>query len=357
MSIKEQSLMNLRLPTGIEKVDRIIEGYQTYQVLLAALELGLFEFLDKEGPSDGNTIARGIGINGMFSRDFLGALLDTGFLSRNGEQYDNTKATTDFLLIRSPFFQGDCVRNARENFHWNDLSGYLRREQPATNNFHAASSASFMDALGQRALRGELQFVTEAISNWSGFYRAKSLLDLGGGHGLYAIALCQTHPHLTGTILDRPHVIENTTRYIKDYQMEDRLSAKAGDISNDGFGSGFDIVIISHLLYKFRKSLESVFDKVRACINSGGLLVTNHWFCAPGCVAQNSGVHELAKALQSFGHPLCHVEDFEKLFYKKGFKILSTSVVPTTFGSSRLYLAVKESEQPKCSSQSFGCCC
>lgn len=348
--------MNLRLPNGIEKIDRIIEGYQTYQALLAALDLGLFEFIDTEGPSDRNKIVQGIGINGMFSRDYFGTLVDMGFLSRNGEQYANTKATTDFLITRSPFFQGNFVQKAREDSHWNNLSGTLRCEQPAADKFHEAGSASFMDACGRRALRGELQFITEAVSNWDGFYSAKSLLDLGGENGLYAIALCQTHPHLNGTVLDRPHLIENTIRYIKDNQMEDRLSAQTGDIGSDGSGSGFDIVIVSHLFYQFRKCLEEVFGKVCSSLNPGGLLVTNHWFCAPGCELINSGVQELSKAMRSFGHPLCHVEEFDKLFYKNGFKILSKSVLPCNFGSSRLHLAVKESQQPECSSPSSGCC-
>lgn len=359
MTIREHSLMNLRLPAGIEKLDQVIEGYQSYQALHAALELGVFEFLDNEGPSDKDKIAQGIGINGMFSRDFLGALADMGFLSKQGEQFANTKASADFLMARSPFFQGDWVRNATRNSHWSNLAESLRQEQPAMDNVNAGPSASFIDALGQRALRGELQSVTEAISNWDGFYGAKRLLDIGGGHGLYAIALCQAHPHLTGIVFDKPHVIDNTMRYIEDFRMQQRLSAQAGDICSDSFGAGYDIVIVSHLLYKFRKDLAPIFDKVCACLNPGGLLVTNHWFCATGCVPENSGVQELSKALQSFGHPLCHVEDFDRMFHEKGLTIISTSVVPTNFGPSRLNLAVKEIEQLKClpPSQSRSCCC
>jgi hypothetical protein len=45
-----------------------------YQVLMAALDLRVFELLDRQGPSDRNAIAEGIGINGMFSRDFLDTL-------------------------------------------------------------------------------------------------------------------------------------------------------------------------------------------------------------------------------------------------------------------------------------------
>jgi len=356
MAMKNHLLMNLRLPAGIEKLDQVIEGYQSYQAFQTALELGVFEFLDKRGSSNRNAVAEGIGINGMFSRDFLSTLVDMGFLSIQGEMYTNTKAANDFLLSRSPFFQGDWVQSANRNSHWSNLTASLRRDQPEKDNFKAGPSAAFLDALGQRAVRGELQSVTEAISNWEGFYGARRLLDIGGGHGLYAIALCQASPHLEATILDKPHVIETTMRYVTDFGMQNRIVAQAGDITEDDFGSGYDIVIVSHLLYKFRKNLAPIFDNVCTCLNPGGLLVCNHWFCAPGCAAEESGVRELAKALQSFGHPLCLVDDFDNLFAAKGLKIHDTRVVPTSFGPSRLSLAVKETEPAICTSQP-SCCC
>lgn len=341
MNNKSQSLMNLRLPAGIEKIDRVMEGYQIYKALFSAMELGLFEFLNDKGPSDRNIIAQGIGINGMFSRDFLDTLVDAGFLSKNNDKYINTKTATDFLLTQSPFFQGDWIQNTTKNSSWKELTTSLRREQPAMDSFNAGPSSSFIDALAQSTLRGELQGVTEAISSWEGFYGANNLLDLGGGHGLYAIALCQAHRNLKGVIFDKPHVIDTTLRYITEYQLQDRLSVQSGDICSDNIGTSYDIIIVSHLLYKFRKDLDSIFDRVCASLNPGGLLVTNHWFCATGCVAENRGVQELAKSLQSFGHPLCHVEEFDNLFHKKGLKIISTSTVPASFGPSRLNLAVK----------------
>lgn len=351
------TLMNLRLPAGIEKLDKIMEGYQSFQVLVAALDLGLFEIMDQKGPGDRNEIAEWVGINGMFARAFLDTLVDMGFMTRKDEKYSNSKAANNFLLRRSPFFQSDWVKNVVQGGHWKNLTSSLKVDQPPKDNFNAGPSPTFIDALGQRAMRGELQAVTETISNWDGFYTAEKMLDLGGGHGLYSIALCQDNPHLKGVIYDKPHIMETTSRYIANYGMSDRLEVMGGDVCTDSLGEGYDIVIISHLLYKFRNNLEPIFDKVVGSLNPGGLLVTNHWFCATGCVAQDDGVRELSKALQSFGHPLCHVEDFDNLFSLKGFKLLSTSEVPTAFGSSRLNLAVKLDSSPFPIQSSCSCCC
>lgn len=353
---EEQSLMNLDLPEGLEKLDRVTEGYQVYQTLLVALDLGLFDLLDEKGPQDSKKIAQDIGINGMFSRCFLDALVDTGFLSKKDGKYTNTNIASDFLLNDSPFYQGEWLRNTAHGNQWNNLEASLKRQQPEMTTFNAGPTDSFIRSIAELAVRGELQAVTKNVSNWNGFKRARMLLDLGGGHGLYAIALCQINPKLKGVIFDKPHVTSTTRQYITRYHMQKHLSTLHGDISTDRFGSGYDIVIISHLLYKFRKDLEPIFSKVYDCLNPGGLLVTNHWFCGEECRPESSGIKELDKSLHSFGHPLCHVEDFYKLFEKMGFRILATSDVPSSRGNSKLQLAVKEQNRKE-NTEHSSCAC
>lgn len=348
MTNDQQPLMNLHCPQGIGAVDGILEGHQRYQVLVAALDLDLFGFLDRKGGGNRNEIAEGIGINGMFARDFLNVLVEAGLIAFDGEHYRNAPAATDFLLPESPFYQGDVVYNVVRNSSWSDLTASLTRKEPSQGKGGAATgpSAAFIAALGQKALRGELQAVTRAIAGWRGFANARRILDVGGGHGLYTIALCQANPDLRGVVLDQAGVVDSAQRHIADHGLSDRITAEVGDICGGSIGSGYDIVLISHLLYKFRKNLTPIFDTVRTSLNPGGLFVSNHWFCAPGCAVEESAVQGLSKALQSFGHPLCREEEFDRLFAEKGFDIVTTTSAMTAFGPTRLQLAEKRREQP-----------
>ncbi len=347
--------MNSKIPAGIEKLDQVTEGYQIYQTLMAALDLGLFDLLAKEGPLDKEKIAQSIGINGMFSRCFLNTLVDVGVVSVQDRRYSNTAVASDFLISSSLFYQGDRLKRVKDG-HWGDLVAALKRQQNEMKINKAGQNRPFLGSLAQGALRGELQAVTKAISNWEGFNKAQKLLDIGGGHGLYSIALLQANEHLNGVIFDQPHVIETAQQNIDRYNLETRLSTQSGDICTDSFGSGYDIVILSHVLYKFRKNLEPIFEKVSKCLNPGGLLVTNHWFCATGCVPESSNIKELSKSLQSFGHPLCHMDAFNELFKKKGFKIILTAAVPSAYDKSSLHLAVKQSECEETAEQDTCCC-
>jgi hypothetical protein len=351
-------IIETQIPSGIEKLDRVADSFKTYQALMTAIDLGLFELLETQGPLDREKIAQSIGINGMFSRPFLNTLIEIGVLTLQNEKYANTETAKGYLIKSSLFYQGDRMQGVAQGGHWNDLAAALKRQQQDMGNLSTGSGPSepFLKALAQRALTGELQAVTQAISKWNGFSGAKTVLDIGGGHGLYTIALCQANPQLNGIILDKPNVIPVTQKFIEQYGLTQRITTQAGDICTDNLGSGYDIVIISHLLYKFRKNLDPIFEKVSKSMNKGGLFVTNHWFCGKGCVAENNAINELGKSLQSFGHPLCHIEDFNNLFKQKGFSIIQETEAPTTFGKSTLHLAVKDAVPTKQSDGSCGCC-
>jgi hypothetical protein len=53
----------------------------------------------------------------------------------------------------------------------------------------------------------------------------------------------------------------------------------------------------------------------------------------------------LDKSLQSFGHPLCHPEDFSASLGACGFTLVDETEVPGIFGETKLHMAVKN--QPR----------
>jgi SAM-dependent methyltransferase len=356
MVFKQQSLMGLTVPPGITKVEKIVHSYQVFQTLLAAVSLGLFDYLAKTGSSDRKVIAESIGINGAFSRFFLDSMVENGLLNREGENYSNSDTANTFLVSNSPLYQGNWIKeNGYGN--WSNLEETLKRQQPQGINGTSEDIEALLKSQEEALLRGELQAVTKAVAGWSGFKSARTLLDLNGGHGLYTIALCQANHELKGIIFDKPEVAKITKKYIDKYNLSDQISTAEGNIETDSFGAGFDIIVVSHLLYRFRKDIEPFFARVYKALNPGGLMVTNHWFCAPGCSAEDSSVKELSKSLQAYGHPLCHVENFYKHFENAGFNLIVKSEVPSAFGTSLLQLATKGEYRKVSSCGSSGGCC
>ncbi|WP_051261698.1 class I SAM-dependent methyltransferase [Desulfovibrio inopinatus] len=351
-------LKDLHVPQVVSYLEGLQNGFRAYKVMEAALDLELFELLDAEPGLDRETIAKRLGINGMFIRSFLLSLVGVGLLNEEDEKYFNSDAVQAFLVRKSPLYQGEWMsKDTGKTSSWSDLVTQLRKTEPAQYAFDQAPKTDFIRALGQRSLRGELQAVMKAVASWGGFDDARLLLDLGGGHGLYAIGLCQLNPELRGVILDKPHVVTETNRIVNDYAMAHRLHVAGVDLDTDDFGEGFDIILISHLLYKFRTDLRGFLTRVRRSLKRGGLLVSNHWFCAPGCIPTN-GLMEMEKAFMSFGHPLCHIETFQTLLAECGFELQCQKDIASTFGTSNLHVAVATEDIPVegCCGHARSCC-
>ncbi len=279
-------------------------------------------------------------------------------LRQDNGNYANTETSEKLFANDGIWYRGEWFNIiGAKTSKWSDLVETLTKDAPPPDNFFAGPDKDFIHYLAQRCLRGELQAVVKTITAWDGFQQAKSMLDIGGGHGLYAIALCQENKGLSATIFDKPFVNEYAKEYISAAQMDERVKTQAGDITTDPVEDQYDIVLISHLLYKFRKDLPTIFKKVDQILKPGGLFVSNHWFCETGCEPGQSGIKELDISLNSFGHPLCHLETFYKFYEDQGFSIITEKDIPTESGMSKLHLAVKgiqkkikgESTEQRCS--------
>jgi SAM-dependent methyltransferase len=345
MESKKTDLIKIQIGEEVSSIDTIVDGYKTYQVVWAALELGLFDWLDMHGPTFREEIGKALSINGMFTRSFFQTLVELGYLSGKDDRFANTDLTTRLLVQKSPAYQGDWILNAADQHGpWSNLSETLVVTAPKNTGFSEGPNPRFLNALAERSLRGEVQEVTKVMAAWEGFGTANKLLDIGGGHGLYAIAACQQNPELRAVVFDKPHVIDLTREFIQRYGMENRIAVVGGDIIRDDPGSGYDIVIISHLLYKFRADLPSIFGKVASSLRPRGLFVSNHWFCGPVCGSGSSGISELDRSIHSYGHPLCHPEDFASAMFMNGLVVTKKITIPSNFGISHVHVAEKVPE-------------
>ena len=363
MASQKQQLKDALIEEEISSIDTIVDGYKTYQVVRAALEMGLFEWLDNHGPASREELVKALSMKGMFSRSFFQTLAEQGLIiaekGREG-RISNTGLATRLLVQKSPTYQGNWILHiADTHSEWSSLKKVL--VEPAGNNpdLPAVMAPGLFKSLGERSLRGELQEVTKIITAWDGFSSAKKLLDIGGAHGLYAIAACQQNSQLHAVIFDKPEVIGLTKEYIRAYGMEDRISVVGGDISQDKPGEGYDIVIVSHLLYQFRRDLPSIFEKVSSILNPKGLFISNHWFCGPVCGEGSTGIRELDLAFHSGGHPLCHPEKVAEEMTRYGLTVTKKTTAPSNFGISHIHVAEKVSlgEIPQIHNMKESCGC
>lgn len=104
--------------------------------------------------------------------------------------------------------------------------------------------------------------------------KAKRLLDLGGGHGLYAIAFTKLNPNLKAYVFDFPDVLEHTKKNIKKFNAE-RVEAIPGNFFTDDIGKGYDIVFFA---YNPGGKNPTLVPKIHSSLKNGGLFINKHVF-------------------------------------------------------------------------------
>jgi ubiquinone/menaquinone biosynthesis C-methylase UbiE len=81
---------------------------------------------------------------------------------------------------------------------------------------------------------------------------ATKMLDIGGAHGLYSVALCNKNPGLSSIILDLPPAVEKARPILEKHKMGDLVRHQAGNILTDNLGDEvYDIILMASVAHHF----------------------------------------------------------------------------------------------------------
>jgi ubiquinone/menaquinone biosynthesis C-methylase UbiE len=81
----------------------------------------------------------------------------------------------------------------------------------------------------------------------------RSLFDLAGGQGTYAVRFVEENPEMRAVVFDLPDVTKIAREYIEKSGMKGKVTIKAGDCLKDSFGKElYDIVFVSNLLHIYK---------------------------------------------------------------------------------------------------------
>jgi hypothetical protein len=97
------------------------------------------------------------------------------------------------------------------------------------------------------------------------FTRARTIVDVGGGNGALLAAVLGSHPHLTGVVLEVPHVVATTRDSLHQQGLADRCEVIGGDF----FASvppGGDVYLLSRILHDWED--ERCLALLRSCHRS-----------------------------------------------------------------------------------------
>ncbi len=327
---------NLPLPC----LDEAFTGLRLYYAVTGALEIGLFDRLCV--PMTAEDLAAALGVRPHETALLCEALADHGLLTREGAAFRNSPEADTFLAADSPYgIRGMLAFQHRHAERWRELPRLLR-EGPEVLPRETFFRDTVIPSMAEHARCGLVQHVTDLVAKLPEFGKAETLLDLGGGHGLYSIAFCQKNPGLRATVFDLPAVTGATKEFIARYRA-DRVSVVAGDFNTDPLPGPFDIVFSSS---NPGGKDPRLVPKIASALRSGGLFLNKQGI--DGEVSDpledlewNLWTFEGVEKQQSrytFSHSV-PLEEYHRALEDNGFSVLA--VVPVD-GTSEMTVARKE---------------
>lgn len=252
--------------------EQAVRGYKQFCALAAAVRLRLFDHLDETCPPA--DLAVRLGADPQLIADLCDLLIDMHLLTRHGDGVSAAPLSRTYLSSNSAWFQEEVIKNIFSGFGlWQQLDR-ICLEGPVRVDDADFFENNLIDSLAAEILTGELHQTVAAIVRQPEFASAHRVLDLGGGHGLAAMALARQKPDLEAVVFDFKAVEKEFQRY-KNRFNGNNVRFVAGNLFVDDLGHDFDLVLFS---YNPGGKNERVLEKIHRCLKPGGLFVTKHAF-------------------------------------------------------------------------------
>jgi len=247
-------------------------AFMAARVLMAATSLGIFEAL-AERPDDVTGLARRLELDPAGVDVLLLVLRSQGYLEERDGRLRNSAQAERFLLHAAPESLTAWIGGFNYDMweHFGHLEEVVRTGEPIGLHERAPD-----DPYWERYLRGlfELSKLSaEVVARLIPAERPRRLIDLAGGHGGYAMALCRRHPDLTATIVELEGGARVGRAIVREEGMADRVGFEEGDLFSHDPGTGYDIATAFNIVHHFdaERSVE-LLRRARAALRPGGTM-------------------------------------------------------------------------------------
>jgi hypothetical protein len=248
-------------------------GYWSVCALHAGVTLDLFSALDGP-PLSAAEVAQLRNSNPRATAMLLDAMTALGLLVKSDTSYVCTPFAAAHLSKSSPGYMGHIIRH-----HQHLVAGWARLPEAVQSGgpLRKEDSHSTDEELRESFLMGMFNLASQLapqITRAIDLSGCRTLLDLGGGPGTYAIHFCTDNPGLNSIIYDLPTTRSFAEQTVARYNLSDRIGFHAGNYHTDDLPEGCDAAWLSHILHiDGPRACAALLDKTVTALEPGGVLM------------------------------------------------------------------------------------
>jgi SAM-dependent methyltransferase len=265
-------------PSTPERIMQLATGCWATAIVGAAANLEVFTHL-AAGEATPDELAGLAGISGRGARTLLDGLVALGLVELREGHYRNAQEAADFLVEGRP---GSITGFAKFMFadmgSWAGLTEAVRTGAPVKDATSDTAENPMWEQLVP-AIASQAVPVAMIAANTLELAGAGdvSILDVGGGSGIYSAIWLGLNPSARSTQLDWAPVNAIARGLVTRHGVADRFSCIDGDFHTTDFGTAaYDVAVYSHIAHQESPAANvAIFAKFRNALRPGGTLVVS----------------------------------------------------------------------------------
>jgi 2-polyprenyl-3-methyl-5-hydroxy-6-metoxy-1,4-benzoquinol methylase len=261
------------------------------RILVAGVRLGVFERLAGR-TATAQELASDLGAEPRATELLVESLAGLEYLSRSRGGYTLSKRARRWLDPASGTYIGTYLDNTGDyGDWWARLEDVVRTGKGVEIHDFPADHPHW-----GRYIRGQFEMARLSAGEVAGKLRVPdeptSLLDIAGGHGWYAAALCREHPALRARVLDLEASVRVGREIIAEQGWGDRVEHQVGDLFTSDLGGPHDVVLTFNIVHHLAPDeAADLARRVHASLRPAGTWAVLDYFKPDS--GRGSGAHAL----------------------------------------------------------------
>jgi 2-polyprenyl-3-methyl-5-hydroxy-6-metoxy-1,4-benzoquinol methylase len=203
----------------------------------------------------------------------MNALCSIGILKKVHGKFYNSDLSAKYLVEDKPDFMGNLYHTNHLWDSWSHLTDSVEKGTSFRGDQNKKEKdewvEAFIAAMHYRGInQGKILSMMIDLSN------VRKMLDVGGGSAAFSMEFVKKNPSIKAVVLDLPHVIPLTKKYVSNAGLLNNFDFIEGDYFSTNFEKGYDLILLSAIIHS--NSYEQNKNLIKKCsdaLNPGGMVI------------------------------------------------------------------------------------